>query len=230
MQQITSFDSLLHHLEEADGDYARSSLDAYFFKRAYTGSSFDSLCSGDKYRFTADDIVAVSMLSVNIPPSATRWILGDGQHQLTELLKGIDKDLSIHDPEADLTKGKNAWNLWREIHSLWGVGETMASKLLATKRPFLFPIYDKHVARSLKLFPANYWQPWQDFIRSESGEEATRIVIGLAKSIGKESLSPLRLLDVVVWMHQHGHKFITNKLVAEGKMIHVNYHTPSDLH
>ena len=227
MQLITSFDSLVTHLEEADGSYAKSSLGAYFFKHAFTGSSFEKFRDKDPDNFTATDIVAVSMLSVKIPASASRWILGDGGKPLHLLLQAIDKDLSIESPMADLTKESAAWNLWKEVHSLWGVGETRASKLLALKRPLLFPIYDQHVARALRLSPDDYWQRWQEFLRSEDGDKAAKIAGQMAKSLDLPDLSPLRLLDIMVWMQHHGHRFITQKLVDEEKMIRVNYADPT---
>lgn len=227
MQQVDSFETLVAHLEEADGSFAKSSLEAYFFKHAFTGSSFEAFCDKDPYNITSKDIVAISMLSVNIPPSASRWILGDGRKTLNPLLRNIDKDLSIQDPMADLTEGSNAWNLRKEIRGLWGVGETKASKLLAAKRPLLFPIYDQHVAKALQLSPDDYWLRWQSFMRSEDGKRATTLVKQMAESLNKPNLSPLRQLDIVIWMHEHGHKFIKQKLVDEGKMIRVNYADPS---
>ncbi len=227
MQQVESFPTLVAHLEESDGSYAKSSLEAYFYRHAFTGSGFEAFCDKDPYNITTKDIVAVSMLSVNIPPSASRWILGDGAQALNRLLHRIDKDLSIQSPRADLTKGSDAWLLWKEIHDRWGVGETKASKLLAAKRPFLFPIYDQHVAKALQLSPDDYWQPWQRFMRSQSGNEATKLVKQIAESLDKPNLSPLRLFDIVIWMQRHGHTFIKQKLVDEGKMIRVSYADPS---
>ena len=227
MKMIDSFDSLLRHLEEKGGSYAMSSLEAYFFKHAYTGSSFETFCGKEPNKFTAEDIVAVSMLSVNIPPSATRWILGDGRDRLSELLCEIDLNLSIDDPTADLTNGGYAWKLWNEIHSRWGIGETTASKLLAAKRPLLFPIYDQHGAKALQLSPKRYWEPWQTYMRSEDGKKAKQIAMSMAKDLGKPNLSPLRILDVVIWMQQHGHKSITCDLVENGTMIRVNYAEPT---
>ena len=227
MQQIESFESLVTHLEEADGSFAKSSLEAYFFMHAYTGSSFETFCGIDPDNFTAEDIVAVSMLSVNIPPSASRWILRTGQKDLSNLLSKIGRDLSIDHPDSDLTKGSHAWNLWKMLISRWGVGETKASKLLAAKRPFLFPIYDQHVAKALQISPDHYWEPWQNFMRHEDGEKAVKIIKQMAESLDKRHLSPLRLLDIVIWMQQHGHKFITKDLVDRGVMICVNYADPT---
>jgi hypothetical protein len=227
MTQFEPFRSLLlAHLEEDNGLCAKSSLEAYFFERAYTGSSFENFCGREANNFTASDIVAVSMLSVNIPPAASRWILNLGKEDLSIHLNKIEPKLSIEHPDADLSKGSHAWNLWNKIHSLSGVGETMASKLLAAKRPLLFPIYDQHVAKALQLSPNAYWQPWQTFMRSEDGRRAVTIVKHLAKNLDRPDISPLRLLDIVVWMREHGHKFITTKLVSEGKMICVKYADP----
>ena len=227
MRQIESFDSLVTHLQEAEGSHAKSSLEAYFYKQAFTGSSFETFCGKDHYKFTAEDIVAVSMLSVNIPPSASRWILGAGQRRLVELLQDIDPYLSIESPEADLTKDHTAWKLWKEIHELWGVGETKTSKLLAAKRPLLFPIFDRHVAKALRLSPDHYWQRWQIFMRSQDGKETKLIIKQIAQDLDKPHLSTLRLLDIVIWMQQHGHKFIKRNLVDDGKMICVNYADPT---
>ena len=227
MQQIESFESLVTHLEEADGSFAKSSLEAYFFMHAYTGSSFETFCGNDPDNFTAEDIVAVSMLSVNIPPSASRWILGDGKKPLNLLLQEIDGKLSIDSSKADLSRCSTEWNQWKSIDFLWGVGPTKNSKLLAAKRPFLFPIYDQHVAKALQLSPDDYWQPWQEFMWSENGHKATKIVKQMAESLDKPNLSPLRLFDIVIWMQQHGHTFITKKLVDDGKMICVNYADPT---
>lgn len=227
MHQIDSFDTLVSHLEEADGTFARSSLAAYFFKDAYTGSRFEFFCGKDPHSFTAEDIVAVSMLSVNIPPSASRWILGEGQVRLTSLLQELNEDLSIESPLADLGKGSTSWELWKEVRSLWGIGETTASKLLAAKRPHLFPIYDQHVSHALQLSPERYWQPWQEFMRSQDGKKASAIVRQMAQRLALPKTSTLRLLDVVIWMQCHGHKFITQKLVNQGKMISVDYADPT---
>jgi len=215
------------HLEEADGSHAMSSLEAYFFKQAFTGSSFETFCDKDPYTFTTNDIVAVSMLSVNIPPSASRWILGEGRARLGNLLREIDAEMTISSPVADLGKMSPAWKLWNEVYSLPDVGETKTSKLLATKRPFLFPIFDRHVSAALQISPNSYWKPWQQFMQSKDGNKAARTVTEMAASLNKSHLSPLRLLDIVIWMRQHGHKSITKTLVDEGKMIGVKYADPT---
>lgn len=226
MQRIKSFESLVPHLKEKNGSYARSSLHAYFYKSAFTGSRFESFRSDESFKFTQRDIIAVSMLSVNIPSTATRWILEEGGRVLTDLLRPLPPEISITDAAADLTRDQDAWKLWEAIRSLHGMGETKTSKLLATKRPLLFPIYDRHVAKALNIHRGGYWQPWQDYMRSEDGKTAAYLVNEMAVELDVPHLSTLRLLDVVIWMQQHGHKFISKKLVESEIMIPVNYATP----
>ena len=226
MTVITSFETLVTHIHDENGALVKSSLAAYFYKKAFTGSAFESFIGRDHFRFTADDLIAVSMLSVEVPGSAARWILGDGSATLSILLQQIPPTLSITDSRADLERGGIAWQLWKHIFSRYGIGETTASKLLATKRPQLFPIFDQHVAVALNLSPDNYWGPWQQFMRSKESALCTTQLRLFADDLGLSMVSDLRLFDVVVWMYQHGHTFITKDKVDAGVMIPVSYATP----
>lgn len=226
MTTLNSFDSLVAHIHEENGALAHSSLAAYFYKTAFTGSAFETLLGRDHFRFTTDDLVAVTMLSVDVPGSAARWILGDGSATLSTFLQQIPPTLSITDPRADLERGGIAWQLWKHIFSRYGIGETTASKLLAAKRPHLFPIFDQHVATALNLSPDNYWGPWQQFMQSHEGMSCAKQLRLFADNLGLSVVSDLRLFDVVVWMYQHGHTFITQEKVDAGSMIAVRYAKP----
>ena len=94
-------------LTEDDGKAAASSLAAYFYPGAYTGAYFEKYARRGTDRIVAEDIVAVSMLSVDIPPRVSNWILGDGSRELTDGLTRLREDLRIED--ADLSKGSEVW-------------------------------------------------------------------------------------------------------------------------
>jgi hypothetical protein len=64
-------------------------------------------------------------------------------------------------------------------------------------------------------------------MRGEDGKKAKQIAAKMATDLGRPDLSTLRILDIVIWMQQHGHKSITSDLVREGKMIRVNYAEPT---
>mgnify|MGYP003342413958 FL=1 len=76
----------------------------------YTGSAFDQLIAASPAdRFVADDIVAVSMLSVNVPPRAARRLLsGDAN----SLLQAIPMGASIWTSPELLNPDGGAWALW----------------------------------------------------------------------------------------------------------------------
>lgn len=155
--------------EDERWDQAIVALSDYFAR--YEGSWFDLLADHDHpYRITARDIVAVSMLQVQIPIRTAIWLLGDGAAEVTALLERIPLDWVIWQRDADLTRDGAAWRLWNAIDSNWwplgsadpGMGPTKISKLLAAKRPNLVPIQDSLVRRGIfgDEEPADYWKHW----------------------------------------------------------------------
>ena len=222
-------DQIVKFVEEDGGESAKSSLAAYFYEDAFTGSSYEKFFDWreNPNEFTAQDLVAVSMLSVNIPPRVAKWVLNEGKTELSELLKKIyPTDLSIKSEDVYLSKNSTPYKLWKSIRDRRGMGETKTSKLIATKRPNLFPIFDRHVAHALKITEKDYWLPWQKFLRSENGESCIEKARGFAAELQIEGVSDLSLLDVIVWMREHGHTFITKDRVKAKSMKAVSYATP----
>lgn len=164
---------------------AAAGLVAYFAVRhgdtgpRYTGSMFTELGGGgDRPEvatvITAEDIVAVSTLSVDIRPLHSLQLLGqtgtaegmartaewrrsDGgvpyagevpidAVEISRLLAELPTDVDLVDAtDRDL---EVAELLWREVRRK-GLGRTRASKLLARKRPRLLPVIDRVVCREL---------------------------------------------------------------------------------
>ena len=219
-----NFDDLHNLIKENEGKSAESSIDAYFFKNAFTGSAFEKLIDPEYPNYiTSKDLIAVSLLGVNVPATAARWILGDGKHELSSLLSQIDPRLTISDVDSDLSNGSPAWTLFSKLDELTGLGRTISSKILAAKRPKLIPIFDQHVAAFLGFSKQDYWNPWREFMQSPEGIWCGNRVSELANDLDILNISHLRLLDVVIWMKQHGHKQIDPELVRQGKMKAVNY-------
>ena len=121
-------------------------LRTYFHSReddgqpSYTGAMFEAFAGGGDSiemanMFTADDIVAVSLLSVDVPGAATLRMLGPRASALNGLLCQIPVDLELHEArDQDISDGSAADQLWRMIRAA-GVGPVTTSKLLARKRP-----------------------------------------------------------------------------------------------
>jgi hypothetical protein len=86
------------------------------------------------------------------------------------------------------------------------MGRTTTSKLMARKRPRLIPIFDTVVARELGLNGAvGYWRGMREGLASQDGARHAWLKhLGEAAGVGP-TVTPLRVLDVVVWMHGKDH-------------------------
>ena len=174
----------------------------------FTGSCFEQLAGSDPHVVSADDLVAVSTLGVDVPGRAAIWILGDGRDEISAHLRGIpqieitsDDEREVDEARAALTDDGPADKLWRLMNGQNGLGPVKTSKILATKRPGLLPVYDQHVANALELPNDRFWLPmWQ------SMQEA-REQVGEAVREAKVDVSLLRAADIVIWMHEHGWTF-----------------------
>lgn len=227
MHPIKSFDDILPHLKDEAGLHAKSSLGAYFYRNAFTGSSFEKFIDPFSHVITPTDLIAVSMLRIDVPATASRWLLQEGNLLIQRELSQIPLGIHIVDEQADLSKDSPAYRLWALIHSCHRVGEVTTSKLMAAKRPDLFPIFDQHVGNSLGITDNRYWVRWQTFMRSDRGAASISIVRDMAQELGIRGVSDLRLLDVIIWMQAHGYSFITQKAVVDTSMIAVTYANPT---
>lgn len=163
---------------------AVDNLVTYFADRAghtgprYTGSLFTELGGGgdrpeNAHAFTADDLVAVSTLSVDISAEHALQLLGavetpegDAATAMFRGARGIpsSRDVPIDPVEVSRLLAQLPTNLdlvdatdedllvtdrlWKEIRRK-GLGPTRVSKLLARKRPRLCPVIDRDVRRQL---------------------------------------------------------------------------------
>jgi hypothetical protein len=89
------------------------------------------------------------------------------------------------------------------VRKLPGVGRTIATKLLARKRPRLLPIYDSVVARVTEV-GFYHWEPVRQALRANAPGQNRKLheqLVELRRTAGiDEGLSALRVFDVVTWM------------------------------
>lgn len=167
------------------------------------GAAFDTWDSPgtraeDSDRFTADDLVAVTFLSVVVPASAARRLLVDERDRFSELLValGPDRDLaSIEEPLPDDWVG---WDLMSALRRLPDVGTTTASKLLARKRPRLRPIWDSVVV-AVTGTRARQWEPLRAALRADDAALQRRLLRLRDRAGLDERISALRVFDVIAW-------------------------------
>jgi hypothetical protein len=92
-------------LFEEEAKTARKNLQRYM--ESYTGSRFDTLADAEHpNRITERDILAVSMLGVDVPAETTIWLLEDGAQPVSTLLTDIPH-VPIWSDEANLRTGQS---------------------------------------------------------------------------------------------------------------------------
>lgn len=199
-------------LTSADVTLAAKRLSKYFHKLRkdgtpyYTGARFETLTGGgDAFGvskvFTAEDLVAVTLLSVRVKGPAALRILDVRADLLNGLLAQIPDDCELRNAtEAEIGHGSPAADLWVALRDA-GVGPVTTSKLLARKRPALLPVIDTVVTEVLN-HPrgASYWQTLHSELNADGGHLYEQLVSIREQAGVGERISIIRCFDVVVWM------------------------------
>lgn len=193
-----------------------------------TGSRFDDWAGGGDrnevaHVITADDVLAVSFLSVQVTARAAIGLLEARASEVSELLEQIPTDMDLSAFRADefdsvLGPQSPAVQLWRLLRGSdtyrWGIGPTTASKIMARKRPRIIPIYDSVVGPLMGLKTCNgQWETWHRLLTDGSGLPRRLQKIREESGIAQQ-ISDLRTMDVVLWMHGT-HK---NRSTAQNEM------------
>ncbi|MDG6109614.1 hypothetical protein Daura_48560 [Dactylosporangium aurantiacum] len=162
------------------------------------GAYFDIWTASDPFRFTADDLLAIKFLSVEAPKTAVRQLLWDRADEFAKMLVDLGPDRDLADEDQPLDDGWPGWHLMRELTGILGVGTTTASKLLARKRPRLRPIWDPVVAGVTNAERVQ-WEPLRRALRADHCALQHRLLHLRALAELPDSLSALRIFDVIAW-------------------------------
>jgi Family of unknown function (DUF6308) len=206
--------------ELRDENVAVGLVKAYFAddpatgRAEYSGSYFERLGGGGDrpevaYQITAEDLLAVSMLSVPVVGYYALHVLDYRGREISGLLARIPLGVTLTDDEADhlIAEGGPAWELWELLRGIKPrpqdkkhLGPVAAGKLLARKRPQLLPVYDSHVKEVLRR-PSNDQAWWSD-LRCELTKDGAlvRELETVRARAGAGHLSLLRTFDIMCWM------------------------------
>ena len=77
---------------------------------------------------------------------------------------------------------------------------------MAAKRPDLFPVFDLYVGQSLyDTKESNFWAPWVPYIGEGKGNALLTAALNARNGAAwAANVTPLRVIDIVVWMRSHG--------------------------
>ncbi|QCQ93139.1 hypothetical protein E7742_19220 [Rhodococcus sp. SGAir0479] len=149
--------------------------------------------------FTADDLVAVTMLSVEVSPDGAQILLRERGEEFAELLAAVGPDRDLVDEVDELTAESPVCRLETALWTVPSIGRTVASKLIARKRPRLFPVYDRVIGEVLDTKQAHL-DPVRQALRANDRELHRRLV-SLREQAGLDEAVPaLRILTVLAWM------------------------------
>jgi len=149
----------------------------------------------------AEDLVAVTMLSVQVPPRAALSILTDQREQISGLLSQIPTDLSLVDvPVEDITPDWPPWQLSRLLRRHTAVGPVISSKILARKRPHLLPVFDDIVRVQYQLVDdTGFWVAMANALNANDRALHHRLRV-IRHRAAVPDISLLRVLDIATWV------------------------------
>ncbi|MFI6349174.1 DUF6308 family protein [Streptomyces sp. NPDC050560] len=184
----------------------------------YSGACFERLGGGGDAahvanRFDADDLIALTLLSVGLEPHGALNCLTDPGGHWTRLLSLIPRDARLEDPASDALVAKDgpAWELWERLADGRrypgkpdGGGPIVAGKLLARKRPHLIPVYDIRIKRLFgrPRVDHSYWAALAAALRADNGALRDQLVRLRDRSGIGDDIGVLRVFDVIAWMYQ----------------------------
>lgn len=207
-EELTFREGLAHVLSPAGKGGAVRLLEVYFAplrEGGFEGGRFERFAGGGDRdevanRYTAEDLVAVTMLSVDVPANAALRILETESDEFAGFLSALSaSDRFDALPPETITDGR--WpvlTLYRRLRDLPGVGETTATKLLSRKRPHLVPIIDSVVRRELGRVRGPFWVPLHRWLTADDRANAIRLR-QLGDEAGLADISVLRIFDVLAW-------------------------------
>ncbi|WP_256106987.1 DUF6308 family protein [Streptomyces sp. ODS05-4] len=178
----------------------------------FTGSRFEHLGGGGDRpgaadTVTADDLIAVQTLSVQVHPEVALDLLeGDLGRRLARLLGEIPTGLDLAAADAaHVDTSSPAEEAWALLEQRKHIGWVTAGKLLARKRPRLLPVYDQ-VVRCAVGRPGGFWLALRDALRADDLALHHALTALRRRAELPETVSALRVLDVVLWTgHRHDH-------------------------
>lgn len=224
-------DKIFPHIEPSDLSHARDQAlkaldksatprrvaDYYNPRSNFAGSTFATLAPNSREEITATDLLAVTSLSVSIPVHSIRQFLEveETRDPINEALTGLPGGPLESTADDDLAAMANFYDLVKTQLSKAGVENgnpwVTASKVVARKRPDLFPVRDNVVCKFLGIDRfgdrAKDWSVFRALMNDEEIKNHLRELPHRAKAAAQNTDSsivldaePLRLLDVALWM------------------------------
>jgi hypothetical protein len=184
----------------------------------FTGSFFEKYSEKSNPNcFDGNDVSAAISLSI---PGASYWVasLLNEEIDLSAFTK-FEYEVCISEVGFNFFDEPQFKQIYKRLKSLNGVSRVTASKLLASKRPNLFPIFDNDVSSLFLNSDTKSWQQagsyfawcksWQKVMADKAVSD---LLAHLSKATG-HVCQPLRVLDVIFWLECFDSRWKTGELL-----------------
>lgn len=122
----------------------------------FAADTFDGLGVNHPTAVMNDDLLALTMLDVRLPPQATRALLGPAASTVSRLLAEVPIGTALWDATDDHLDAATA--TWEALRFQPGIDWVIAGKLLARKRPLLIPVFDSVIKEALQPAVEGFWR------------------------------------------------------------------------
>ena len=186
-------------------------LQLYFKSRKFIGSQWDGFDPSGRRAasanvFTADDVASTALLNTPTSGHAVVHLLITQRERFAGLLEAVGPDRDFIDVDPD-PSGKDmapVYELYEALKTLPKIGPTIASKLVARKRPRLFPIVDAELRQTVFYETRQDTHRGRQLLHAEFSAQDRTLWKRLASYHSAASLpaevSVLRVFDVLAWM------------------------------
>ena len=209
----------LHLLRTVGSDQTERAVDLlghYFTSGKFIGGRWNGFDpSGTRAEsanvFTSDDVASAALLNTPVPGPAVVHLLVTQREHFAGLLEAVGPDRDFIDVDPD-PSGKDmapVYELYEALKTLPKIGPTIASKLVARKRPQLFPIIDAELRQTVFYETRQDTHRGRQLLHAEFSAQDRTLWKRLASYHSAASLpaevSMLRVFDVLAWMEAKAH-------------------------
>ena len=173
-----------------------------------TGSFFEKYSEkSDRECFDGNDVSAAICLSIR---GEGRWVASLLNESIDlSCFSGVPYEKCISDVSEDFFDEKGISQVLKQLLGINKIGLVVASKLLASKRPYLFPIFDSDVSKFFgvpnnrnKAIPTylEWCKSWKEVVSDPEVKKELENIRNNSSVQPNEQISSLRILDVIFWL------------------------------
>ena len=171
----------------------------------FTGSFFEKYSEkSDQKCFDGNDVSAAISLSI---PGKGYWVASLLNEDIDlSYFSEYEYDICISEVAENFFDEPQMKQIYEKLKEINGISRVTASKLLASKRPNLFPIFDNDVSSlflhsdGISWQKKGYYLDWCKNWRTVMADSDVKDLLSRISAKTNKVCQPLRALDVIFWL------------------------------